>query len=455
MKVVFAGIFVVLIALSLVAWALMPSRSRDGKLTLVWVTDENPTREEQCDIFADMFADAGLMVEVDPNNTGVGKVIVQTTAGIGPDIIDIYNIAQFNAYLQAGVLYDVTEAAEQGGFTPEICWPACSDLMVADGRQYTFPTNCGTWFIFYNKRVFDAYGVPYPDGDWDWQEFLETAQRLTKPRPDGRGNECFGAMGLDLLECIYQNGGRIYTEDGTRCILDAPEAVEAAEWLTDLRFRHHVMPTAAEELAMSAQGGWGSGLITLFEAGKVAMIRYGRWGLVRWRVAEPPEDSLAPALGDIGVVAMPRGKEKVTLFVMRASGINKKSPYRDQAVSFQRFLASESYCEQINRSADAIAAVRDSCYTDTYLHNPEYPEETYNDVIRDETLYGRNIEVSPFLDPADFDRIFQRYADLIRVGRSDPAQGMRDLARSVNEAIRDNLERRPELRERYLELTGS
>ena len=455
MKIVFAVILTVLIALSLIAWALVPSRDRDGRLALIWVTDENPTRAEQCAIFAERFAGEGLTVEIDPNNTGVGKIIVQTTGGIGPDIIDIYNIGQFNAYLQAGILYDVTGAAQEGGFTPEICWPACRDLMVHDGRQYTFPTNCGTWFIFYNKRIFDAFGVPYPDGDWDWEEFLEVARSVTKPRADGRGNESFGIMGLDLLECIYQNGGRIYTEDGTRCVLDSPEAIEAAQWLTDLRFRHRVTPTSAEEMAMAAQGGWGRGLITFFEAGKVAMIRYGRWGLVRWRVAEPPEGSLAPALRDIGVAPVPRGREKVTLFVMRASGINNKSPCRDEAVSFLKFLASEPYGEQINRSADAIAAVREYCYTDTYLHNPDYPEEDYNDIIRDETLYARNVEVSPFLDPAEFDRIFLRHAELIKFGRRDPDQGMRDLARSVNEAIQDNLKRRPELMRRYRELTGS
>ncbi len=455
MKIVFGIILGILLVLSLIAWGLKPSRARDGALTLVWVTDPNPTRDEQCEMFAEMFADRGLRVEVDPNNSGVGKVIVQTTAGIGPDLIDIYDVAQFRAYLQAGVLYDVTDYAREHGLTPEICWPACRDLMVFEGRQYTFPTNCGTWFIFYNKRIFDRYGVPYPDGDWDWEEFAEVAEKLTRKREDGRGYATFGAMGLDLLESIYQNRGRIYTPDGTRCVLDSPEAIEAAEWLADLRFRRHVMPTAAEELAMSAQGGWGRGLINLFEAGKVAMIRYGRWGLVRWRVAQPPEDSLAPSLKDIGVVAMPRGKEKVTLFVMRATGINRKSPYRDQARTFHEFLASQPYCEQINRSADAIAAVMEYCYTDTFLKNPEYPEEDYNQIFLDENLNARNIEVSPFLDPSEFDRIFRRYADQITVGSKPPAEAMRDLARSVNDAIRDNIERRPELKKRYEELTGS
>ena len=41
---------------------------------------------------------------------------------------------------------------------------------------------------------------------------------------------------------ILQWGGRIYSEDGTRCVVDSPEAVAGVQYLHDLIYRHHVMP---------------------------------------------------------------------------------------------------------------------------------------------------------------------------------------------------------------------
>jgi len=138
--------------------------------------------------------------------------------------------------------------------------------MIIDGRQYGFVTNPGPWVIFYNKSIFDKCGVPYPKGDWTWEEFVEVAKKVTMKGTDGRRNETYGVMGYDLMEAIWQNGGSLFSKDGTRCTLDTPEAIEAAQWLMDLQFVHKCAPSPSEEESMAAAGGWGQGIITLFSA---------------------------------------------------------------------------------------------------------------------------------------------------------------------------------------------
>lgn len=439
MRIFFFVTLGALVALSLIAQAMKPTREREGRTEIVWTTDPNPAREEQVQIFEAMFPH--LMLTIDSNNNDQSKVIVQTTAGIGPDVIDIYSKSQLWTYVQAGILADITDKCMEAGTTPDICWPACRDMMVVDGRQYAFPTNGGPWVIFYNKNLFDRYRVPYPTGDWSWDEFVETARRLTHKRDDGVGYETYGCMGMDWLESIWQNGGDVFSEDLTECILDRPEAIGGIRWYLALQDEYHVAPSPAEEQAMAAAGGWGQGLITLFSAERVAMIRYGRWGLVQWRKS--------PELR-IGVCDLPHNTHRASQYISRVSGLNRNSPYLDQAFSFIEFLASEPYCRQINRSADNLAAVMDYCYTDEFLHNPDHPEEDYNDVFRRVIQHSRVPQVSPYANPFAVDRIINRHIDLMRNGLETPEVGCKAAAAEINRAIAENVAKYPDLRERYL-----
>ncbi len=443
MRTLFAASFVVLVVLSLIAQATKPTRDLGGRLRLVWTTDDNPARQEQIAIFDRQFPH--LKLTIDPNNNDQSKIIVQTMAGIGPDIIDCYDRRQLHTYYQAGILQDITEWAREVGTTPEICWEAARENMMIEGRQYGFPTNPGPWVIFYNKDIFDRCGVPYPKDDWTWDDFVATARRLTTRNPDGRRNETFGCMGYDLMEAIWQNGGSFYSADGTHCTLGEPAAIEAAQWLMDLQFVHHCAPSPSEEEAMAAAGGWGQGIITLFSAQRLGMIRYGRWGLIVWR-----KD---PKLR-IGVAPLPRGKQRATTFVTRISVLNKKSPYVREAFNFIKFLASEEYGNQINDSADNLAPVRRLCETDRFLHNPRYPQEDYNEVFRSEMKYARSVELSKFINPYVAHRIFQRHLDLMRNRQETPEVAMKTAAAEIDREMLVFVSKRPALQREYERLTG-
>ena len=56
-----------------------------GKTRLVWVSDPNPMRVSQIDMFNELNPD--LALKLDPDNSGTMKVIVQSSAGMGPDLI--------------------------------------------------------------------------------------------------------------------------------------------------------------------------------------------------------------------------------------------------------------------------------------------------------------------------------------------------------------------------------
>jgi multiple sugar transport system substrate-binding protein len=449
MRYVFAGVLAVLICLSIVAWAIRPGQGKEGKTPLVWVSDDNPARREQIELFNQLHPEYDL--RLDPSNTGMQKVIVQCIGGVGPDIFDCYSAFQLSAYVKSGIAWDLTEEFEKAGIdVREDCWAAGLPIMVYEGRVYGFLNNASVNGIWFNKAIFDAEGIPYPAPDpktgWTWEEFLPLAKRLTVRNEKGRV-ERFGFM-MDWwswYHFVVQWGGRVYTPDGTRCVLDMPETVAAIQFMQDLIYKHGVTPDPVEEAAMRSTGGWGSGTISFFGGGKAAMALGGRWWLCTLRKYEGLR---------LGAVECPHARYRLGRAYGRSSLINKNSPRREQALAFLKYLASREFSELINHQADALAPVKRFCYTETYLHDPEFPDEGFNAMWRDVMQYGVPDEVSPFVNGNVAGRIINKQLDLVKGGQKDAQAAMTDAARLINEAIAKTVERDPSLRERYNKLVA-
>jgi len=296
--------------------------------------------------------------------------------------------------------------------------------------------------IFYNKALFDKHDVPYPSGHWTWDECVEVAKKLTHRKPDGRGYETFGLTRVDWKELLLQFGGSIFSPGLARCTLDSDESIEAIQFYHDLHFKWHVMPTPSDKLAMSGEGGWGAGDIRWFGNGRIAMIRIGRWGLIQFRKYKGLS---------LGVCYMPhvRGRRPVALCRSRSAGVNAKSPRRDQAVKFLKFLASEPYCKLINLGADALPGNKAYGAVE-HMHNGRHPEDDeYNHYFIDVLRYGHRLEISPFVNPFVVNRIARREIERILAKDKTPAEAMRDAARKINAEIQKNVAKDAALRARY------
>ncbi len=440
MKVFFASTFIALILLSLVAWSIQPKPTAAGKIPLVWVSDDNPARREQIALFNRLNPRYDL--RLDPSNTGMEKVIVQSLAGVGPDLFDCYDGFQLSAYVKSGIAWDVTdELAKAGIDVKKDVWEAVHPNVIHEGRVYGFPTNVAVNCIWFNKDIFNRYRVPYPKGPWTWEEFIKVAQRLTVRDANGRITQ-FGFLcdWWNWQQFVLQWGGRLYTPDGTRCVIDSPEAIAAVQFMRDLIYKYHVMPSPVEEAAMATQGGWGSGTITFFGAGKGAMALGGRWWLCTLRSYKGLR---------LGAVESPHGPRRVFRGYGRATLINAHSPRRRHALEFLKYEAGKEYNELINHQADALAPVIRFSYTPLYLHDPAFPEEDFNAVWRDTMKFAVPDQINPFINGQVASRILNKQLDLVKNDQKSAADALKTAARQINEEIQKTLERDPSLRARY------
>jgi multiple sugar transport system substrate-binding protein len=103
--------------------------------------------------------------------------------------------------------------------------------------------------MFFNANLFDEVGQPHPPGDyadptWTWDRFLAAAQKLTR---DKGGVSHFGLESgtgfRQWMPWVHGNGGELVDKDCATCVLHEPPAVEALQFLQDLRVRHRVWAT--------------------------------------------------------------------------------------------------------------------------------------------------------------------------------------------------------------------
>jgi hypothetical protein len=156
-------------------------------------------------------------------------------------------------------------------------WHAGHPHMLFEGRAYGVLNNASVDCLWFHKDLFDEAGLPYPEGPWTWDEFIPLAKKLMVRDERGRVKR-FGMMfeWWNWRHFMHQWGGRVYTEDGTRCILDCPGTVGAIQFMQDLIYKHRIAPSPVEEAAIATQGGWGSGTISFFGGQKTATAMGGR-----------------------------------------------------------------------------------------------------------------------------------------------------------------------------------
>ncbi len=450
MRPVFGAFLFLAVVLYAIAEVTLDRPGRGELVPLRWATDPNPARKMQTAGFARL--NPGLKVVVDPGLGGdQTKLIVQCATGTGPDIIDIGE-ASMATLVEAGVLLDLTPYAAEMGFGPDQTYRAIKPALLVEGKQYRFPCNVWANAVIYNKRIFDDHSVPYPKPDWTYEDFIETGKQLFK-NPSKSGEAHFAVAnwyGLWFVQdLLIGHGARLFSPDGLRSALDSPEAIAAMQLYHDLMFVHRVVPTVAQLAMVSSQGGWGSFGLNLFSSGKAAMMYIGRWFIVQ--VPNYPQIA-----GFLGAAPLPRvgGRPSSGVCGSRAAAINKKSPRWREALKFLRYLASQEYNQLIAQDGDSLPPNPRHARTGRDLVNAAVKDPAFHQTFVDAMKRSRPLDLSPFMDAQIIGRWLDEKVGEVENQLMTPEAAMRAIANEVNQTIRLNLERRPDLQRKYEKVTG-
>lgn len=387
MKYVFLACFVALVIASVGTYVSLPDVTSD-KPVILWVTDDNPARTEQVVIFNKQWLprqkDAPpmlLRLDTAAATDDLTKKIVQSVAGVGGDLIDLWLGGNMRFFDQMGLLRPVTQDAQKLGFGPDKTFPALKeDIGITDAsghfEQFQFPCNVACDMFIVNKQTLRTWGQPVPPFRWTVDQFEEMGKAYVKAaNPPGKPVWNFYASGVPIEVLRRSYGVSRYNETMTRSMLDDPRSILAMKKVYQWTKVDHLLPTQADLDAISTSSGYGGQGPQLFYMGNVALYNSSRHTIIQTRQFDKDLKASGKPLMDLGLVEPPNGGFPNVFIGTRAACVYAGSKHPDLAVWFLKYLASEDYNMQIVNDGDGLPPNPQYCKTEQYLHPPGHPNE--------------------------------------------------------------------------------
>ncbi|MNW46190.1 putative ABC transporter substrate-binding protein YesO [compost metagenome] len=101
-----------------------------------------------------------------------------------PDVM-VVSRGQYEQFIEEGQLSDIDILLSDNRFNVEGIVPGMLNYLreVGRGKLYGIPAQFTSKGLYYNKDLFDKYGIPYPEDQMTWEEVLQLAERF--PSEDG------------------------------------------------------------------------------------------------------------------------------------------------------------------------------------------------------------------------------------------------------------------------------
>lgn len=263
------------------------------------------------------------------------------------DIYDVYfwDVQAYGHYkrdliLNLQPMIDAAKALDPAEYPVELFAP-----WKLDGTNlYAMPENFQTIALYYNKTLFDADGLAYPDDTWTYDNVIEAATTLTK-RDGDRVNQWGMNLGnlaiwWGMQTVSWAKGDAFFDKilEPTKVQFSNPTNVETLDFVRSLANDHQVAPKPSVVSQNSD--------ITGFASGRVGLVLDGSWSISGF--AELPfEWGIAP-------IPLVEGN-RVVPYWMGGWVIAKGSQVAEAAFEWARWSGNE-YQDQMAAEHDWIPA---------------------------------------------------------------------------------------------------
>ena len=284
-----------------------------------------------------------------------------------------------------------------------------------DGATYYMTREWNNMIIHYNPAMFDEAGLAYPDPEWTWDDFLETAKALTS----GEGDEkVFGYaipyFNFGLTPWWHTNGTATLTEDWGDSNLDDPAMLESVSFVHSLVYEHGVSPDP-----------FGTDMTELFVAGRTAMSAAGRWPFTTY---------IANDFYDVDITPWPNKVTGTTVFGSGGYAVTTTTPNPELAVELIKSLTD------FQADLDAVAVGTSLPARESATLN-----ETFNAFPENAHYYFGSLEdIKPVPSPANFseyENIFMRHLGDIMTNAVSAEEGLAAGHEELSAAMADLRER--------------
>ena len=317
----------------------------EKKVTLIlsiWDKLQLPAVETMANNFTKLHPNITVKTEVTPWTQYWMKLDTVISSGGGPDVFWM-NCTSLPMYASNGVLLPISDKIKADNVDMGNYYESLIAQFNYKGELYALPSDLNATGLWYNKTLFDAAGVKYPDETWDWSTLMDAAKKLTDASKGIYGIAAWLQHQGGYYDTIAQAGGFVISPDKKTSGFDKPEAIAGLKFWTDL-IEAGVSPTI-QQMADTAPE-------SLFASGKVAMIYDGSWMAIEYgKNNEYTKDK-------VDVAVLPKGVKRATTMTGNGYSINAKTKYPEEAWLLTQYLAGKEAAELQAETGTIIPAFK-------------------------------------------------------------------------------------------------
>jgi len=288
--------------------------------------------------------------------------------------------------------------------------------------MYAFPWAWVSCISYYNKRLFDEAGLPYPGETWTWDQMRDLAFKLTKDTDgDGAADQWgYWVKGryTHLYPYVYNNGveSGVTDEKYEKFQLAEGAGREAMKFLADLITADKVSPTPAQT----------KGVSTFFATGRIGMCTEGSWRIDTYR--KGLEDPFGITLVPLGPKS---GGKQIVYGWADAMAISAFTEHPQAAWDWMMFMCGPG------RPVDSILGGKvpiwkGNALSDAWLEKDMLPENKEL-VLKSGELIGAKVTMSPRWE--EWNSVIQSDFEKIVLGEGDFDQVMAELKSKVEKIL--------------------
>lgn len=347
--------------------------------------------------------------------------LMEVTDREKPDVM-IVSRDEYRQFIEEGQLSDIDSLLSDDRFHVEGIVSEMLNYLrdVGKGKLYGIPAQFTSKGLYYNKDLFDRYGVPYPEDQMTWEEVFQLAERFpsedgvygfySRSFPDLVDDIALsrGLAGINVKDMQMNVGSESYREV-FQMIMDAYNSNSVT--LPDIPFTEMYDPFITGTSAMT-----------------VDFNSYITYRLNRLKEKQGDQFNLN---WDIVTAPVAQNKRNISrdispyMLVAGIHVINKDSTQKQAAWEFVKFATGEQLAKANSRKSSLFFPVRID-----YIYNPEgkHMESFYK--LKPEVNFIGNYDLLP-------DGVFRKVKDIITSEGKAAMVG----AKTLDEAISSMQER--------------
>jgi multiple sugar transport system substrate-binding protein len=283
------------------------------------------------------------------------------------------------------------------------------DTAMVNDKLLILPYSANPLVVLYNKDFFDKAHIPYPQGDWTWEQFRDISKKL-KPAPGSAIP--YLPMILEMLMASTGKSTLSPNADTSVGYLDSPEAIRSIQWLN-----HYYQD---DELKTAPMSFMDAGIqFNNFQTG-MALGTIESYTFYKQNLGEK-----------IGVASLPHFESgtRANPISFSGFGISKNSKHPDEAWAYIQYLTltnHENAAQFSNFNLTTSKSMSEAVHQDT---------DPIKSVFVDEMNYA--VKPTGFKSPLMYNEdLNTQFQELLKTDDKDIPAKLQDLALKVDQEIK-------------------